>query len=69
MAMKAGFIESIGLPSIKALSVQSEEDVYRQQQYHTDYYLFDAPGTDYKGGSGRRLIGTYCKSTEIPTER
>lgn len=43
---------SIGLPSIRALSVAGIEDVLEAARYKADYYLFDAPGTIYKGGSG-----------------
>ncbi|MCZ2259082.1 phosphoribosylanthranilate isomerase [Sporosarcina sp. G11-34] len=46
------FINSIQLPSIKVFSVHSEKDVQEATSYTTDYYLFDAPGTVYKGGSG-----------------
>ena len=47
------FIKSIGLPSIKVLSVHSEEDVKQARHYQADYYLFDTPGTEFKGGSGK----------------
>lgn len=46
------FIESIGLPTIKAFSVRTIEDVREAAKYNVDYYLFDAPGIVYKGGSG-----------------
>lgn len=46
------FIDSVKLPSIKALAVSSAEDVEKAVEYEVDYYLFDAPGTVYKGGSG-----------------
>ena len=46
------FVESVGLPSIRALSVAGVEDVATAARYKADYYLFDAPGTVYKGGSG-----------------
>jgi len=47
-----GFINQIGLPSIKALSVKNAKDVEKSADYQVDYTLFDAPGTVYKGGSG-----------------
>lgn len=56
------FIEKVGLPAIKALSVRTKEDVERAVGYKVDYFLFDAPGTDFKGGSGQtfdwRLMDT-----------
>lgn len=48
----AADIQKIGLPSIKALPVREVADVEEAVQYHVDYYLFDAPGTVYQGGSG-----------------
>jgi phosphoribosylanthranilate isomerase len=49
---KAEFIKNLGYPSIKAFSIHGYEDVQKASQYEVDYYLFDAPGTDYAGGSG-----------------
>lgn len=46
------FIESVGLPTMKAFSIKTKEDVERASEYDVDYYLFDAPGVLYKGGSG-----------------
>ncbi|MEG0259365.1 MAG: phosphoribosylanthranilate isomerase [Lysinibacillus sp.] len=46
------FIAAQGYPSIKAMSVRSTEDVKRATAYDVDYYLFDAPGAEFKGGSG-----------------
>lgn len=38
---------------IKAISVKTKEDLTNASNYDVDYYLFDAPGTDYEGGSGQ----------------
>lgn len=46
------FIQQLGYPSIKAFSIRSEADVQKASQYAVDYYLFDAPGTTFAGGSG-----------------
>lgn len=46
------FIQQIGLPAIKAFSVHTADDVLQAAIYDVDYYLFDAPGTDFRGGSG-----------------
>lgn len=46
------YIESCQYPSIKALAVKTVADVENGSKYNTDYLLFDAPGTDFKGGSG-----------------
>lgn len=63
------FIRSNNLPSIKALSVRNEEDVLQAKQYNTDYYLFDAPGTDYQGGSGEVFDWKLMEINRIPTEK
>lgn len=47
------FIRQVGLPSIKALAVETEADAIRAAGYDVDYYLFDTPGVEYKGGSGK----------------
>lgn len=63
------FVQTNHLPSIKALSVQNEVDVLQAKQYDTDYYLFDAPGTDYKGGSGQVFDWSLMEVNHIPTEK
>ncbi|SIT87176.1 phosphoribosylanthranilate isomerase [Edaphobacillus lindanitolerans] len=62
-------IRRIGLPAIKAFSVRTEEDVKRASDYDVDYWLFDAPGTDYRGGSGRVFDWTLLEKAGIPRER
>ncbi|WP_391209361.1 phosphoribosylanthranilate isomerase [Psychrobacillus sp. L4] len=59
------FIQMNGFPSIKALSVRSEEDVTRAEQFTTEYYLFDAPGIDYQGGSGLAFDWQLMKVNSI----
>lgn len=63
------FIRSNNLPSIKALSVRNEEDVLQAKQYDTDYYLFDAPGTDYQGGNGEVFDWKLMEINRIPVEK
>ena len=65
----AEFVESIGLPSIRALSVGSAEDVSKAARYKADYYLFDAPGTVYKGGSGVTFDWRLLRDSGIATEQ
>ena len=45
-------IDAVGYPAIKAFSVTCAADVQQAATYTVDYYLFDAPGTDFRGGSG-----------------
>ena len=62
-------LQTNNLPSIKALSVQDEVDVLRAKQYVTDYYLFDAPGSDFQGGSGTVFDWKLMEANQIPTDR
>lgn len=63
------FIHEIGLPSIKAFSIQTEEDVKRAATYDVDFYLFDAPGTDYRGGSGHTFDWSLLEAANIPLHK
>lgn len=59
-------IEAIGLPAIKAFAVRTEEDVRQAAAYNVAYYLFDAPGTDYQGGSGHVFDWSLLEKVGIP---
>ncbi|MFJ7369754.1 phosphoribosylanthranilate isomerase [Lysinibacillus sp. NPDC098008] len=63
------FIQKQGYPAIKALSVRKKEDVQAAANYQVDYYLFDAPGTDFKGGSGHTFDWTLLEEVGIPREK
>jgi len=65
----AAFIAEQGYPSIKALSIRTKVDVQAAADYQVDYYLFDAPGTDFKGGSGQTFDWTLLDEVGIPRER
>lgn len=62
------FIQSVGLPSIKVLSVCSAEDVMGVSDLQSDYVLFDAPGVEFKGGSGKVFEWGYLAG-ELPRHR
>lgn len=62
-------IKEIGLPAIKAFSIRGEEDVKRAAAYDVDYYLFDAPGTDFRGGSGESFDWMLLDKVDIPLEK
>lgn len=55
-------IQAIGLPSVKAFAIRSEDDLKEAAKFNVDYYLFDAPGTDYRGGSGHTFDWTHLKA-------
>jgi phosphoribosylanthranilate isomerase len=59
------FIKKVGLPSIKVLSIHSGDDAKLAAQYEADYFLFDTPGTDYKGGSGKTFDWQLMKDCGI----
>lgn len=63
------FIRQQGYPAIKALSVRDVEDVQAAANYDVDYYLFDAPGTDFKGGSGHTFDWTLLEMVGISREQ
>lgn len=63
------FIQHIGLPAIKAFSIRNAEDVLNAARYDVDYYLFDAPGTDYRGGSGHTFDWSLLEQSNIPREK
>lgn len=62
-------IQHIGLPAIKAFSIRNAEDVLNAARYDVDYYLFDAPGTDYRGGSGHTFDWSLLEQSNIPREK
>ena len=62
------FIESVGLPSIKALSVYGSDDVEKGNAYPTEYVLFDTPGIEFKGGSGK-VFDWGLVQEDVPRER
>jgi len=59
------FVQSANYPSIKALSIRSEEDVENAKQYHTDFFLFDAP----QAGSGITFDWQLMKGHEVAQEK
>lgn len=61
------FIARIGLPSIKAFSIHTVDDLTQAAHYDVDYYLFDAPGTDFRGGSGHAFDWSLLQN--FPTEK
>lgn len=66
---EAQFIKQLGYPSIKAFSIKNADDVKRASQYEVDYYLFDAPGTNYAGGSGHVFDWTLLDQLSIPKSK
>lgn len=63
------FIREVDLPTIKSFAVQHVEDVLEAGRYDVDYYLFDAPGTIYRGGSGIPFDWTLLKNSGISNDK
>lgn len=63
------FVRGIDLPVIQAFSIRSREDVERMNRSAADYVLVDAPGTEFRGGSGNVFDWTLLEGSEIPKER
>lgn len=63
------FIRQVGLPSIKALSIHDEDDVGRAASYDVDFFLFDTPGVEYRGGSGRTFDWSLLEYAGMPREK
>lgn len=62
------FIKSVGLPSIKALSVRERDDVEKGNAYQTEYVLFDTPGIEFRGGSGK-VFDWGLVEKDVPRDR
>lgn len=63
------FIDEVGLPAIKAFSIKTADDVKAAAAFHVDYYLFDAPGTDFRGGSGHTFDWSLLQHAGIPNDK
>lgn len=63
------FIQSIKLPVIKAFSIRTEEDVERMEQSSANYVLVDAPGVEFRGGSGKVFDWSLLKDSTISRDR
>lgn len=63
------FAESLSVPVIKALSITNEDDVRKAATYNVDYYLFDTPGIEFRGGSGHTFDWTLLEKVNIPKDK
>lgn len=46
------YCAQFSVPVIKALSIESHDDLNQMGQYSCDYYLLDSPKGKYRGGNG-----------------
>lgn len=63
------FIQTVGLPAIKAFSVREDTNFDEIATFDVDYYLMDAPGTDFRGGSGHSFDWALLDGTSIAREK
>lgn len=56
------FIQKVGLPAFKAFSIKGSIDVDRAGSYNATP-LFDAPGIEFKGGSGNTFNWEVLKNS------
>lgn len=63
------YIQSLAIPTIKALSITTHEDVQNASRYAVDYFLFDAPGVEFRGGSGHSFDWTLLKKANISQDK
>jgi phosphoribosylanthranilate isomerase len=63
------YVKGLPIPVIKAFSITDERDVQRALEFDVDYYLFDTPGVEFRGGSGHSFDWTLVEKAGIPTEK
>lgn len=59
------FIQKISLPSIKVVSVRGDEEIKKTTCFKSDYVLFDTPGIDFRGGSGKTFDWSVIEDIPI----
>ena len=62
-------VEAIGVPVIQAFSIRSKEDVEKLERSKADFILVDAPGTDYRGGSGKVFDWSLLEGAQVDASR
>ena len=63
------YVQRLSLPIIKALSIRNQEDVRQASRYEVDYFLFDAPGVEYRGGSGHSFDWSLLTKANISHDK
>ena len=59
------YVLRLSFPTIKALSIKTQKDVQKASQYEVDYFLFDAPGVEFRGGSGHSFDWSLLAKANI----
>ena len=63
------YVQRLSLPTIKALSIRNQEDVWKASRYEVDYFLFDAPGVEFRGGSGHSFDWSLLTKANISHDK
>ncbi len=63
------YVGRLSIPTIKALSIKTQEDVQQASQYEVDYFLFDAPGVEFRGGSGHSFDWSLLAKANISHDK
>ncbi|QBP42808.1 phosphoribosylanthranilate isomerase [Paenisporosarcina antarctica] len=63
------YVRRVSLPTIKALSITTLEDVKNASRFDVDYFLFDAPGVEFRGGSGHSFDWTLLAKANISNDK
>ncbi|MER2169133.1 MAG: phosphoribosylanthranilate isomerase [Psychrobacillus psychrodurans] len=63
------FIRTMETACIKAISIRDKRDMETAKMFDTEYLLFDAPGTDFKGGSGMTFDWKLLEGHSISSNR
>ena len=63
------YVSRLSIPTIKALSIKTKADVQQASQYEVDYFLFDAPGVNYRGGSGHSFDWSLLAKANISHDK
>ncbi len=63
------FIAKNKFPFIKGIAVKEYSDVLEAKAFEVDYYLFDAPGKEFKGGGGETFDWRLLSEVGIPSSR
>lgn len=63
------YVRLLSIPTIKALSIKTKADVQQASQYEVDYFLFDAPGVEFRGGSGHSFDWSLLTKANISHDK
>ena len=63
------YVRRLSIPTIKALSIKTKEDVQQASQFEVDYFLFDAPGVEFRGGSGHSFDWSLLAKANISHDK